>query len=258
MIAAWGLTQNGFSGRLANTWLTMRWATGLVGLAGVVAVMCYPVRKQIYRRRAGALRYWLLAHVYFGVLAAILLFMHAVFHTGGLLTTLLYLSFVGVIVSGIFGIVSYIVAPRILTSIEGEPLLIEDLTGRRGELKDELAASIEKSEGWLREEIEERVVKRFLSRTFVIRQLLHRRELKSLLAEARGQFKERTTRMATDAERSILLSAVETAATMSRVDALIFVHRLLRVWILPHVITTSLMLALMLVHIIQVVFFAIR
>ena len=236
----------------------MRWATGLAGLAGVVVVMTYPLRKQIYRRRAGALRYWLLAHVYFGALAGILLFMHAGFQTGGLLTTLLYFSFVGVILSGLFGIVSYIVAPRILTRIEGEPLLIEDLIGRRSELKEELETITNKSEGWLREEIEERVSKRFLSKAFIIRQLFQLKELKSLLAEARGQFKERTTRTATDSERVILLESVETAATLSRVDALIFVHRLLRIWIAPHVITTSLMLALMLVHIIQVVFFVVR
>jgi len=258
VLAAWGLVENGFNGRLWNTWLTMRWLTGLVGLAGVVVVMAYPLRKQIYRRRAGALRYWLLAHVYFGAFAALLLFIHVGFHTGGLLTTLLYLAFVGVTVSGVFGFVCYLVAPRLLTRIEGEPLLIEDLTARRDELKQQLAAATAKSEGWLREEIEEKVTKRFVSRGFVIRQIFSRKELKSLLAEARSQFKEQTTRTATDSERAILLEAVETSATLSRVEALIFVHRLLRVWIPPHVITTSLMLALMLVHIIQVVFFAVR
>ncbi|MCU1265088.1 MAG: 4Fe-4S binding domain, Cyclic nucleotide-binding domain protein [Acidobacteria bacterium] len=256
--AAWGLARHGFSGRLAGTWLTMRWVTGLIGLSGVIVVMTYPVRKQIYRRRAGALRYWLLAHVYFGTIATVLLFMHAGLHTGGLLTTLLYLAFVGVILSGLFGIVSYTVGPRVLTSIEGEPLLIEDLTARRSELKSDLSTIIEKSEGWLREEIEERVRKRFLSKRFVLGQLLCREELKRLLAHARGEFKERTTRLATDAERATLLESVETAATLSRVDALIFVHKLLRIWIAPHVISTSFMLALMLVHIVQVVFFVVR
>ena len=256
--AAWGLARHGFSERLGGTWLTMRWATGLVGLLGVIAVMTYPIRKQIYRRRAGALRYWLLAHVYFGAIAAVLLFMHAGTHTGGLLTTLLYLSFLGVILTGLFGIVSYIVAPRILTGIEGEPLLIEDLHGRRAELSEELANITNKSEGWLREEIEERVTKRFLGKAFLFRQLLQREELKRLLAEARGEFKERTTRLATETERAILLESVETAATLSRVDALVFLHRLLRIWIAPHVISTSLMLALMVVHIVQAIFFSVK
>src|SRR5207244_3516386 len=49
-----------------GSWLTMRWLTGLAGLASIMWVMTYPARKQIYRRRAGALRYWMLSHVYIG------------------------------------------------------------------------------------------------------------------------------------------------------------------------------------------------
>jgi hypothetical protein len=79
-----------------------------------------------------------------------------------------------------------------------------------------------------------------------------------VLAEAREEFKERLTRLATDDERVLLQSAVETAVTLRRVDALIFLHKVLRLWLPPHVISTSLMLALMLVHIIQVVYFAIK
>jgi hypothetical protein len=97
--------------------------------------MTYPFRKQVYRRRAGALRYWMLVHVYFGALAGLLLLLHAGSHTGGVLTTLLYVAFDVVIASGLFGIAAYIFAPRILTSIEGEPLLVEDLVARREELQ---------------------------------------------------------------------------------------------------------------------------
>jgi hypothetical protein len=55
-----------------------------------------------------------------------------------------------------------------------------------------------------------------------------------------------------------LLDAIETAVTMRRVDALIYLHQLLRIWIAPHVISTSIMLALMIVHIVQVVYFAVK
>ena len=153
---------------------------------------------------------------------------------------------------------SYIVAPRLLTSIEGEPLLIENLLGRRTELREAFAAIIERSEGWLRDEIEEKVRKQFLGLRFLVRQFFLRHQLKRELADAREQFKERTTRLATDAERKLLLEAVETAATLRRVDALIYLHTTLRIWIAPHVISTSLMLALMLVHIVQAVFFKVR
>ena len=183
--AIWGLAARGFDGVLAGTWLTMRWATGLVGLFGVAAVMTYPLRKQVYRRRAGALRYWMLVHVYFGALAGLILMLHAGTSTGGLLTTSLYVAFDFVIASGLFGIAAYVVAPRIMTSIEGEPLLVEDLVGRRDELQQELDAIVKESEGWLREEIEEKVVKRFLTFSFLMRQFTRREQLTSLLANAR-------------------------------------------------------------------------
>jgi hypothetical protein len=79
--------------------------------------------------------------------------------------------------------------------------------------------------------------------------------LKAVLARAREEFKERLTRLATDEERELLISAVEVAVTARRVDALLLLHRALRVWIPAHVISTALMLALMIVHIVQVMFF---
>ncbi|MDQ1637419.1 MAG: hypothetical protein QOF62_758 [Pyrinomonadaceae bacterium] len=253
-----GLAKYGFDGLVARSWFTMRWATGLAGLFGVAAVMTYPLRKQVYRRRAGALRYWLLLHLYLGAFAGVVLLLHAGAHTGGLLTTGLYFAFDAVIVSGLFGIASYIVAPRILTSIEGEPLLIEDLVGRRKELQQELAELTKQSEGWLREEIEERVVKAFLTVPFLLRQIIKQEPLTALLAETREPFKDRLTRLATPEERTRLLSALEAAVTLRRVDALIYLHRAMRIWIAPHVISTSIMLALMVVHVIQVVYFAVK
>ena len=236
----------------------MRWLTGLSGLAGILIVMTYPIRKQVYRRRAGALRYWLLVHSYIGVAAGVVLLLHSGKQTGGLLTTALYITFDVVILSGLVGVGLYLVAPRIMTRIEGEPLLVEDLEARRDELQEERAEIVKKSEGWVREEIEERVYPRFMRRGFLWQQILKRQDLKAQLAQAREEFKERTARIATDDERELLISAVESTVTLRRVDALLLLHKSLRVWIPPHVISTALMLALMTVHIIQVVFFRMR
>src|SRR6266699_6813759 len=139
MVFAWAASHYGFNQSLRGTWLTMRWVTGLTGLIGIAGVMTYPARKQIYRRRAGALRYWLLAHIYLGVIAGIVLLIHGGSHGGGLLTMTLMLWFDATILTGLFGIFCYVVLPRIMTSIEGDPLLIEDLERRRAELRDELS-----------------------------------------------------------------------------------------------------------------------
>ena len=255
---SWGLLRHGFDEVIASTWITVRWTTGIVGLLGVAAVMTYPFRKQVYRRRAGALRYWMLVHVYVGLIAGVILLLHSGTRTGGLLTTSLYLAFDAVIASGLFGVAAYLVAPRLLTSIEGEPLLIEDLIARRLELRQELAEMLKSSEGWLKEEIEERVIKRFNSFSFLMRQFTKRESLTALLAEARKPFKERLTRLATAEERSLLQRAVETSVTIRRLDALINLHQSLKAWIPPHVISTAIMLMLMLVHVVQVIYFAVK
>src|SRR6185436_11486987 len=219
--------------------------TGLSGLAGIVVVMTYPLRKQIYRRRAGALRYWLIVHSYIGVVAGLVLLLHSGKQTGGLLTTILYLAFDVVILSGLVGVVTYLIAPRIITRIEGEPLLVEDLETRRNELEEQRAEILKKSEGWVRSEIEDRIYPRFMSTGFLWQQIMKRQDLKAQLAEAREEFKERTARIATDDEREVLISAVEATVTLRRVDALLLLHKSLRLWIPPHVISTALMLALM-------------
>jgi Fe-S-cluster-containing dehydrogenase component/CRP-like cAMP-binding protein len=255
LVLFWALGRYGFDTVLTGTWLTLRWLTGIVGFVGVAVVMSYPFRKQVYRRRAGALRYWMLAHVYVGAIAGVVLLFHSGPRTGGLLTSLLYVAFDLTLLSGVVGILSYWLMPRIMTRIEGDPLLVEDLEGRRKELRSDTRTIFEKSDGWLKEEIRDRIYPRFLSWGFLWRQMWRREELKALLAQARQEFKDRTTRLTTDEERDLLIAAVETAVTLRRVDALLTLHWLLRFWIPMHIAATAIMLALMLVHIAQVVFF---
>lgn len=253
----WAARRYTLDGRLAGTWLTVRWITGLVGLGGIAVVMAYPARKQIYRHRAGPLRYWLLSHVYIGLIAGIVLLLHGGRNTGGLLTSALMVSFDLVIVTGLFGIACYIIAPRIMTSIEGEPLLIEDLRERRRELRETLS-QIDLSDAQLRDILKRKIRKRFLSFGYLMRQYIRRENLTEMLADARGEFREDAERLTDPQARLILMDVVEATATLRRVDALIYLHQILKLWLAPHVVSTSLMLALMVVHIVQVSFFTVR
>ncbi|MBA3248403.1 MAG: hypothetical protein H0T63_10005, partial [Pyrinomonadaceae bacterium] len=218
----------------------------------------YPARKQIYRRRAGPLRYWLLAHVYFGIIAGILLLLHGGTSTGGLLTSLLMISFDLVIMTGLFGIACYLIVPRIMTSIEGEPLLIEDLRARREELRETLGRIGQESSEELRQVIKDKVRRRFLSFNYLLRQYIRREDLSALEAKAREEIEPIADRLGDPKSRRQLIEAVEATVTLRRVDSLIYLHQLLKLWLAPHVVATSLMLMLMLVHIIQVIYFAVR
>jgi Fe-S-cluster-containing dehydrogenase component len=239
-------------------WLTMRWITGIAGLVGIVWVMAYPLRKQVYRRRAGALRYWMLSHIYLGVLAGVVLLAHGGTRSGGLLTTSLMISFDLVIASGIFGALCYVIVPRFMTRIEREPLLVEDLEARREELRAELVrATTETTNEELRGLIQRKVRRRFLGLGYLFRQYFRREDLRTMLAEAREEFRGATEGMSRS-DDARLMEAVENAATLRRVDALVYLHRLLKLWVPPHVLFTSIMLVLMVLHIIQVVYFNVR
>jgi Fe-S-cluster-containing dehydrogenase component/CRP-like cAMP-binding protein len=255
VLIAWAAMRYGFNQPLRGTWLTLRWLTGLVGLGGIAAVMAYPARKPIYRRRAGALRYWLLAHVYLGVLAGVALLFHGGSHGGGLLTLMLMLWFDATILTGMFGVFCYVVVPRIMTSIEGDPLLIEDLEGRRAELLNEIATIESKIKEEARPVVQAKLRRHFFSLGYLLKEYSRREELTARLAKARLHFKNDLAAITEKDQRNLLLRVIERAATLRRVEALIYLHRLLKVWIAPHVIATSVMLALMIVHIVQVIFF---
>jgi hypothetical protein len=184
--------------------------------------------------------------------------MHGGSHSGGLLTSALMLWFDAVIVTGLFGLFCYIIVPRIMTSIEGDPLLIEDLEGRRAELREDLAAIKAKGDEQLRDLIERRVRRHFSSLSYLLGQYLRREELTASLAKGRLQFKAEIAALDDPEKRKLFLKAIERSATLRRVESLIYLHRLLKVWLAPHVVSTSVMLALMVVHIVQVVFFKVR
>jgi len=258
VLISWAALHYGFNQKLGGTWLTVRWVTGLVGLVGVAGVMTYPLRKQIYRKRVGALRYWLLVHVYLGVMAGIVLMIHGGRHGGGLLTLTLMLWFDATILTGLFGVLCYVIVPRIMTSIEGDPLLIEDLELRRAELREDLAATTSKCDAATRSLIDSVVRRYFFSISYLLRQYLRREDLTSSWAKARFHFRNELAGLTDKQQRELFLRTVERTATLRRVESLILLHRLLRVWLAPHVISTSVMLALMVAHILQVIFFKVR
>ena len=253
----WAAQRYGLNGHLNGTWLTLRWITGLLGLGGIAGAVTYSGRKQIYTRRVGPLRYWKLAHVYLGLLAGIVFLIHGGRDSGGLLTDCLMVSFDVTIVAGLFGISCYFIVPRIMTSIEGDPLLIEDLRARRQELREQLGL-IDASDEQLRHLIKEKMRKRFFSLGYLLRQYLRREDLAQVLANAREEFRSDAEGLSDPKAQRSLIEAVEATVTLRRVDSLIYLHQLLKLWLAPHVVAASIMLALMLVHITQVILLTVR
>jgi Fe-S-cluster-containing dehydrogenase component len=248
----WG---HGFNERLSIVHMTLRWLTGWMGGAGIVLALFYSVRRRIYRHRAGPLRYWMLAHAYLGAVAAMAIALHGGSHGGGKLTSALMFSFDGVLASGLFGMATYYGAPRLLTKIEGDPLLLEDLQARRVELRTDLARGAEQNQQY--QDLLDGPRRRFASFGYLLKQICRPQELTAMWADVRDEYGEQAKHLI-ETERKQFLAAVENLLTIRRLDALICLHKLLKLWLLPHIITTLFMLALLVIHIVQVTLFAVR
>lgn len=238
--------------------LNLEWLTGFAGLAGIVLAMLYAGRRTIYKRRAGPLRYWMLTHAYAGVLAGSALLVHTGTNTGGALTKGLAISFYLAVLTGLIGIVCYQAAPRLLTRIEGTPLLLEDLINRRRELRGELAAIQDSMSPALAHLFKKKILKHLLSSAYLLRQMVSKDSLDKLIdreqKEATAIIKQHVHADSAQAEADCKKAeaAIEAAVTLRRVDALIFLHQSLKAWVRPHIATASLTLALMALHIVQV------
>jgi hypothetical protein len=253
-LAAWQLY--GFDQRLGGLPLTLRWLTGIAGAVGIFGSMTYSWRRRIYRRRAGPLRYWLLVHLYVGAAGAVAIVLHGGGHGGGPLTTTLMVFFDLVMLTGLFGIVTYYALPRLLTKIEGDPILQEDLEARRKELRTELDGREKRDEAF--EELLSFCKRRFDSLGYLLKQIKRRQELSVLLANTRGEFRVEIERLTNESDKEQFVEQLEKLATLRRLDALIYLHRLMKLWLPPHILVASIMVGLLLIHIAQVLFFATR
>ncbi len=263
-----GIVQYGLGTPLLKSdWFNFRWITGLVGLAGIIIVMLYPVRRQMWRRRSGALKLWMLAHAYAGVIAGVVLLLHGGTSLGGPVTAALMISFDLVILTGLIGILLYQLGPPLLTTIEGEPLLAEDLAHRRDELYQEIADLTVTAQEQAEKEgrgaqfqqaflpARDRVMRAVFSLSFLLRQYIRRESLDDLLADARKRFANAVNQQSDATDQEVMRQIIEAVATIRRIDALLYIHRALKTWLPPHVISTSVMLALLVVHIVQVVYY---
>lgn len=104
---------------------------GIIYFAAVIFLAVYALRKRSYSYRAGTRQDWLQAHVYIGILSAVLLFMHMGIKPTGTFSIFMSILFFLVIISGITGSLIYSRVPLSLTKY-----------GRTVKSEEEIAASI--------------------------------------------------------------------------------------------------------------------
>ncbi|HKR63994.1 MAG TPA: hypothetical protein VJZ00_09705 [Thermoanaerobaculia bacterium] len=113
-------------------------AYGVAGLALILLLSFFGIRKRWYRSTFGTLEQWLQSHIYLGVLCLIVL----LFHTGGrfndriAVATLILVAIV--VASGIMGAILYVTVPRMLTEVESD-LTVDEISDQLNQLAKSMA-----------------------------------------------------------------------------------------------------------------------
>jgi hypothetical protein len=98
---------------------------GLVGGVMMLLMLLYPVRKHMsFARNWGAVRYWFMVHMLFGICGPVLVLFHSTFHLKSLNATVAFYSMLLVAISGVIGRFIY---KRIHHGLYGRKSNLEEL-----------------------------------------------------------------------------------------------------------------------------------
>jgi hypothetical protein len=92
---------------------------GVLSVLLIVWLLWFGVRKRSYASRGAELQGWLSAHVWLGLTLLLLVPLHSAFQFGWNVHTLAYALLVGVVLSGVCGVVAYAALPELMTRNRG-------------------------------------------------------------------------------------------------------------------------------------------
>ena len=98
---------------IGGTWYG--YLLGVVGAVLIVWLTALGARKRLFTTSRWTLKAWVSAHVYLGLCLAVIVTLHTGFHFGWNVHSLAYFLMLGVIGSGLIGVVAYSTLPRLVS-----------------------------------------------------------------------------------------------------------------------------------------------
>lgn len=244
-----------FDGANGGTWLG--YFLGTLGAILVFWLTYFGIRKRHYTSSLGSVSGWLSAHVYLGLSLIFIATLHSAFQFGWNIHTYTYVLMWAVILSGCYGVFSYLYYPRLLASDgdssaqEKQFLLLKNLDKESLELSALLG---EKVHDIVLESLEKSKIPQGLFRQLFLDPLLGDWALaaKSSIAGMVAQ--------SNDVDESRMLREVANIL-YEKCEIVSQIHRGLRakarmeVWLYFHVPLTFALLGCLIAHIVSVFFF---
>ncbi len=227
---------------------------GSIGTILAVLAAALSIRKRLAYQGVGKLSSWMSAHIYIGIVAAFAIFYHSRLRSGGALTAFLLASFWLTVASGVLGWWLSRKIPPLLTAMEENPAILEQLETARDE---SIAGMLELAAGAssdFRAHVTQRLVKDTVSWGRMLRFYKRRSTLAQELPAYQLEYEPVLVQLR-DHEQRAFLRAVEYALRANKMNAEIFLQRILRGWLTLHMASTVAMFGLTAVHIGSVLYY---
>src|SRR5579862_8057900 len=227
----------------ANRYHGLVLSLGWIGTALAVMTAALSLRKRAAYQGVGRMSMWLNAHIYLGIVAAFAIFFHSGLRTGGPLSAWLLAFFSLTVASGLLGWLLARNVPTLLTAMEENPAILEDLLTVR---EENLRGMLELAGGGsadFRALVERRLMKETGSWT----RMWHFYRRRSTLAQELPAFqKEQDAALSglRQHEHRAYRRAAEYALRVNKMNAELFLQRLLRGWLTLHIVNTAVMFGL--------------
>ena len=231
---------------------TLGFVYGLLGFSAILFLAFLRVRKAMYRVKIGSLNAWVQSHVYIGILSLLLILLHTGLNFSGTFSTILFVLFALVVVSGIIGMIFYTIIPSSLTKFGREILPKEEILERLDEFQEQ-ADKIAVDAGEVLAGIyKDRMRDYFLMRKTRWSYLL--KEERQLLKGTKDLFKELGTEIPKESTYDLnMLSAIYVDA--QRLHFKWAKVRAIRGWLNMHIPLTAMMLVAAVAHICSVIYY---
>jgi len=238
----------------ANGYRNQVIALGCLGTTLAVMAAALSIRKRLAYQGAGKLSVWMSAHIYLGVVAAFAILYHSGFRSGGLLSTLLLAFFWLTVASGLLGWRLSRSVPLLLTAMEETPAILEDLLLVRAECLRGMLELADSGSPEFRALVARRLMKETKSWGRMLRFYRRRSTLAQELPAFQGE-QDEALKQLKEVEHRAYRRAVEYALRINKMNAELFLQRVLRGWLTLHMATTVAMFGLAGIHIISVLYY---
>jgi len=238
----------------ANRYHNLVLSLGWTGTSLALLAAALSVRKRLAYQGVGKMSAWVSGHVYLGIIAAFAIFYHSGLRGGGPLSTWLLAFFSLTVVSGLMGWMFARKLPPLLTDIEENPALLEDLLATRAQCLEGIFELASGASPDFRAQVEQRLIPETASWSRMFRFYRRRSTVAQELPAFQKEQAEALARLQPQERRSFERAA-EYALRVNKMNAELLLQRVLRGWLTFHVVSTGTMFGLAAVHIFSVLYY---